>query len=92
MSDSRRSVTDRLAAAAPTVGRVGVLVVLVAVYGVLVMAPLGRSILQIVDHFDKAPVAITISAGSAVVYIVARVALIIHRGVWYRVAWVAVCV
>ncbi|WP_298228257.1 hypothetical protein [Gryllotalpicola sp.] len=92
MSEPRRSVTDRLAAAAPAVGRVGVLVVLVAVYAVLVMAALGRSIFQIVDHFGKAPAAITISAGSAVVYIVAMVALIIHRGVWYRVAWVTVCV
>lgn len=92
MSDNPRSVTERLARSAPAVGRIGILSVLVAVYGVLVLAASARSIFQIIDHFALAPVAISISAASAVVYIVAMVALIIHRGAWRRIAWVTIVV
>lgn len=92
MSENSRSVTERLAAGAPKLVSAGILTVLVAVYAVLVMAALGRSIFQIVDHFSKAPVAITLSAASAVVYIVAMIALIVHRGTWYRIAWITVTV
>jgi len=70
----------------------GTLTVLVAVYAVLVMAAVGRSAFQIIDHFSKAPIAISISGASALVYVLAMVALIVHRGAWYRVAWATVSV
>lgn len=91
MSESR-SVTERLSAAMPRLVGAGTLTVLVAVYAVLVMAAVGRSAFQIIDHFQKAPIAISISAVSALVYVLAMVALIAHRGAWYRVAWVTVSV
>jgi hypothetical protein len=91
MSESK-SVTERLSRALPSLVGTGTLTVLVAVYSVLVLAAAGRSVFQIIDHFAKAPAAITLSALSAIVYIVATVALIVHRGRWYRVAWVTVSI
>lgn len=64
--------------------------VLVMVYIVLALAASFRSFYQIVSKFDEAPVAYTLSAVAAAVYIVATVALIIHRGVWRTVAWAAI--
>lgn len=49
--------------------------VLVAVYGLLAVAATGRSILQISEYFDRAPVAYLLSALAAVIYLVATVAL-----------------
>jgi len=65
--------------------------VLVIVYAVMALAATGRSFVQIVRAFDDAPLAYTLSAVSAVVYIVATLALILagRRG-WYLVAWVAI--
>ncbi|MET4639397.1 hypothetical protein [Mycetocola sp. 2940] len=64
--------------------------VLVAVYGVLALAATGRSFVQIAGRFDDAPVAYSLSALAAVVYIVATVALIRSGNGWYRVAWIAI--
>jgi hypothetical protein len=65
--------------------------VLVIVYAVLALAATGRSFVQIAEKFDQAPVAYTLSALSAVVYIVATLALIFSRSrTWYLVAWVAI--
>ncbi|GHD50273.1 hypothetical protein [Mycetocola manganoxydans] len=64
--------------------------VLVAVYGVLALAATGRSFVQIVGKFSEAPLAYTLSALAAVVYIVATVALIRSGSGWYRVAWIAI--
>jgi hypothetical protein len=61
--------------------------VLVAVYGVLAIAALGRSIFQIIDRFDEAPIAFTLSALAAAVYVVATLALAFG---WDRVAWVTI--
>ena len=63
--------------------------VLIAVYIVLATAATFRSIYQIARKFDEAPVAYSLSAVAAVVYIVATVALIKRRGVWRTVAAVA---
>lgn len=62
--------------------------VLVAVYGVLALAALGRSFVQIVSKFDEAPLAYTLSALAAVVYVVATIALVRPGRAWNRVAWV----
>lgn len=65
--------------------------VLVIVYAVMALAATGRSFVQIVQRFDEAPIAYTLSAISAVVYILATLALIFSGSrAWYTVAWVAI--
>jgi hypothetical protein len=49
--------------------------ILVAVYGVLALAATGRSILQIVEYFDRAPLAYLLSALAALIYVVATVGM-----------------
>jgi hypothetical protein len=67
--------------------------VLVIVYAIMALAATGRSLVQIIEDFEAAPVAYTLSAFAAAVYIVATVALVRagSRG-WYLVAWIAICV
>jgi hypothetical protein len=60
--------------------------VLVVVYGILALAATGRSVFQIIDRFAEAPIAFSLSALSALVYIVATVALVMRGRAWYRVA------
>ncbi len=60
---------------APRSTRSGPGIVLVAVYGVLALAATGRSVLQILEYFDRAPLAYLLSALAAVIYLVATVAL-----------------
>ncbi|MGN8027260.1 hypothetical protein [Microbacterium sp. 22242] len=65
--------------------------VLVIVYAVMALGATGRSFVQIVRAFGDAPLAYTLSAVSAVVYIVATLALILSgRPGWYRAAWIAI--
>lgn len=65
--------------------------VLVIVYAVMALAATGRSLVQIVRRFDEAPLAYSLSAAAAAVYILATLGLILagRRG-WYAVAWVAI--
>ncbi|KGN36318.1 hypothetical protein [Knoellia subterranea] len=63
--------------------------ILVAVYGVLALAATGRSILQIVEYFDRAPLAYVLSALAAVIYIVATVGMARGDRTSTRVALVA---
>jgi hypothetical protein len=67
--------------------------VLVIVYGILALGATGRSVVQIIQDFQAAPVAYALSAVAAVVYILATLALVFSgsRG-WYRVAWIAIIV
>jgi len=58
----------------------------VAVYGILAIAATGRSVFQIIDRFAEAPLAFSLSALSAVVYLVATIALIAPGATWYRLA------
>ena len=62
--------------------------VLVAVYAILAIAATGRSVFQIIDRFGEAPVAFTLSALAAVVYIVATLSLALG---WRRAAWLTIC-
>lgn len=65
--------------------------VLVIVYAILALGAFGRSLVQIIERYDKAPLAFTLSAVSAVVYIVATLALVFAGSkVWYRIAWVTI--
>lgn len=51
-------------------------IVLVLAYGTLALAATGRSVLQIVEYFERAPLAYVLSAVAAFVYIVATAALV----------------
>ena len=65
--------------------------VLVIVYAIMALAPTGRSFVQIVQRFDEAPLAYSLSALAAVVYILATLALVFSASaIWYRIAWVAI--
>lgn len=76
---------------APTARMTGIGRVLVIVYAVMALASTGRSFVQIVQRFEEAPLAYSLSATAAVVYIVATVALVLAgRPGWYTVAWVAI--
>ncbi len=60
---------------------------IVVVYGVLALAATGRSILQITEYFERAPLSYLLSALAAVVYILATYALARnHR----RLAWITI--
>lgn len=66
--------------------------VLVIVYAIMALAATGRSLVQIVEDFDAAPVAYTLSAAAAAVYVLATVALVrAGSRTWYVVAWAAIC-
>lgn len=65
--------------------------VLVIVYAVMALAATGRSFVQIVRRFDEAPLAYSLSAVAAAVYILATLALVFaRRPGWYTVAWIAI--
>lgn len=65
---------------------------LILVYGVLALAATGRSFVQIVDveTFGPAPLAYSLSALAAVVYILATIALTNRGAFWYRLAWATI--
>ncbi|MER7798078.1 hypothetical protein [Microbacterium sp. NPDC096154] len=76
---------------APSRRMTGIGRVLVIVYGVMALAATGRSFVQIAERFHEAPLAYSLSAASAVVYILATLALVFaRRPGWYMVAWVAI--
>ncbi|WP_439565682.1 hypothetical protein [Microcella sp.] len=64
--------------------------VLIAVYGILALAAIGRSVYQIATKFDEAPVAYGLSALAAAVYVLATVALVARGAAWFRVAVIAI--
>ncbi|KQR38667.1 hypothetical protein ASF80_04010 [Microbacterium sp. Leaf159] len=75
----------------PTSRMTGIGRVLVIVYAVMALAATGRSFVQIFRQFDEAPVAYSLSALAAVVYILATLALVLaERRGWYVVAWIAI--
>lgn len=90
-SDSLEGVSDPSSASAERPKRPGAGVgrVLVAVYAILAIAATGRSVFQIIDRFQEAPVAFTLSAFSGVVYIVATIALGARLR---RLAWITISI
>ncbi|KRF44582.1 hypothetical protein ASH01_11345 [Terrabacter sp. Soil811] len=66
--------------------------VLVAVYGLLALAATGRSILQITEYFDRAPVPFLLSALAALIYLVATIGLARGDRASVRLATIALTV
>src|SRR5690606_7332307 len=65
--------------------------VLVIVYAIMALAATGRSFVQIVRKFDEAPLAYSLSALAAVIYIVATLGLVFaRRRGWYTIAWIEI--
>ena len=64
--------------------------VLIVVYAILAIGATSRAIYQMATVYPTAPVAITLSALSGVVYIVATIALFRPGRTWYRVAWITI--
>jgi len=64
----------------------GLSTLIVALYGVLAFAATGRATYELIAKFDKAPLAYSLSALSAIIYIVATVALAKHTVSSRRVA------
>ncbi len=64
--------------------------VLIIVYALLALAATGRSVFQLLDDFEKAPLAYSLSALAALIYIVATIALIAPGDAWFRVALVTI--
>lgn len=82
---------EAMSTPAPPSRMTGIGRVLVIVYAVMALAATGRSFVQIFRRFDEAPLAYSLSAVAAVVYVLATLALVLakRRG-WYAVAWIAI--
>jgi hypothetical protein len=65
---------------------------LIAAYAVLALAATGRAGYELVAKFDQAPLPYSLSAASAVIYIVATIALAKPTSSWRGVAYVAVII
>jgi hypothetical protein len=72
-----------------TITRSGPGRLLIAVYGIFVMAATSRSAVQIVSRFDRAPLAYVLSAVAAVIYIVATVCLVKGSRTSRRIAMIS---
>jgi uncharacterized Tic20 family protein len=68
----------------------GISTLIVALYGVLAFAATGRASYELIAKFDKAPLAYSLSALSAVIYIVATVALARHSKTSRRIALITI--
>ena len=60
------------------------------VYAILAIGATSRAVFQMATVYSTAPVAITLSALSGVVYILATIALFRPGRTWYRVAWITI--
>jgi hypothetical protein len=65
---------------------------LIAAYAVLALAATGRAGYELVAKFDQAPLPYGLSAASALIYIVATIALAKPTTAWRKVAYVAVII
>lgn len=62
---------------------------LVAIYAVFAISAVARAGYQIVTKFEAAPLAYSLSALAAAVYVIATLALALRGRAWGVVAWVA---
>lgn len=68
----------------------GVSTLIVALYGVLAFAATGRASYELIAKFDRAPLAYSLSALSAVIYIVATIALAKHTKLSRTIALITI--
>jgi hypothetical protein len=64
--------------------------VLITIYAILAIGAVSRAVFQMFTDYSSAPVPITLSAISGVVYVVATIALVRRTGIWYRIAWITI--
>lgn len=65
---------------------------LIAAYAVLALAATGRAGYELVAKFDEAPLPYALSAASALIYIVATIALAQSSNAWRKIAYAAVLI
>ena len=63
---------------------------LIAIYAVFAVSATARALFQLGTKFDEAPLAYSLSALSALVYILATVSLARTGATWTRLAWLSV--
>jgi hypothetical protein len=90
MSESPTPPTDQVDEVPPRRRRFGVGGLLIFVYAVLAIGATSRAVFQIITEYSAAPVPITLSAVSGVIYVIATLALILPGRAWYRIAWVTI--
>jgi cellobiose-specific phosphotransferase system component IIC len=64
----------------------GVGTVLIAVYGIFAISATARASYQLIREFDQAPLAYSLSAIAALIYVLATFSLAKTGGAWFRVA------
>ncbi|MGC4937349.1 hypothetical protein [Kribbella sp. DT2] len=66
--------------------------ILILVYGVFALSSTGRAVFQIVNQFDRAPIAYLLSALAAVIYVLATFALAKATHLSRQIATVAIVI
>jgi surface polysaccharide O-acyltransferase-like enzyme len=77
---------------ATTKSSLGIGRLLIAGYATLALAATGRASYELIAKFDQAPLPYALSAFSALVYVVATIALARSDKNWRKVAWLAVTI
>ena len=72
--------------------RLGIGRVLIAIYAVFAVSATARASYQLIRKFEDAPLAYSLSAVSALIYILATVALVRRGETWQRLATAAIVV
>lgn len=72
--------------------RLGIGRVLIAIYAVFAVSATARASYQLIRELDEAPLAYSLSAVSALIYILATVALVRQGAVWRRLAYIAIAI
>lgn len=72
--------------------RLGIGRVLIAIYAVFAVSATARASYQLLTKFQDAPLAYSLSAASALIYILATVALVKRGASWHRIATIAIAV
>ncbi len=90
MSSAPQSEAPNMTSPSPSRRSLGVGRVLIVIYAILAIGATSRAVYQMATVYSTAPVAITLSAVSGVIYILATVALLRRSRTWYLIAWVTI--
>lgn len=72
--------------------RLGIGRVLIAIYAVFAVSATARASYQLIRKFDEAPLAYALSAISAVIYVLATIALVKRGRKWHQIANFAIII